>query len=128
MSTANYLYNDTDQMNLRRKLRRNQTEAERVLWKYLRNQQLDGMRFLRQYGVGPYILDFYCPQARLAVELDGGQHAEDQQQIYDDIRTKFLREQNIRVIRFWNNDVMKNIEGVVERIREEITPPHLPLS
>lgn len=120
------IYNNPIQKPRRRDLRRSATDAERALWKHLRNQQFDGLRFLRQYGA--YILDFYCPQVRLAVELDGGQHAKEQQQIHDDIRTKFLGEQNIRVLRFWNNDVMKNIEGVIERIREEVTPPNPPLS
>jgi len=85
------------------------------IWGYLRNKQFYGLKFFRQYSVGPYILDFYCPRLRLGVELDGGQHAEEEIREYDMARSEYLRAQEIEVIRFWNNEVMKN-------------PPNLPLT
>lgn len=101
------------------------TDAERLLWRVIRNKQLDGMRFLRQYSVGDYILDFYCPDKHFAIELDGGQHSEELIKLHDEQRTKFLERYNIVVIRFWNNDVLQNIEGVVEKIREEVQSSRL---
>jgi very-short-patch-repair endonuclease len=79
---------------------------------------MDGLKFFRQYGIGPYVLDFYCPERRLAVEVDGGQHADVRQQ-HDARRDKYLEDLDIRVIRFWNNDVLQNIEGVAQKIAEQ---------
>ena len=100
-----------------RELRRESTEAERKLWRHLRDSGL-GAKFRRQHPVGPFILDFCCHEARLAVELDGGGHIE--QAEYDAERTKALAVEGIRVIRFWNADVMKNIAGVLDRIRDAL--------
>ena len=100
-------------------LRRQQTDAERKLWNAIRNKQLSGLRFCRQFGVGNYTLDFYCPEKKLAIELDGGQHADEQNRSSDVGRTIYLNEQGIKVIRFWNNDVLNNIEGVSESIIRE---------
>ena len=98
---------------LRKSLRNNMTEAEHKLWLYLKNKQT-GYKFRRQASIGKYIADFYCPKKKLIIELDGSQHIENEE--YDKIRTEYFNSLNIRVIRFWNNDVMNNIEGVVERI------------
>lgn len=108
-------------------LRKNSTDAERKFWAKLRNRQLLGFKFYRQFSVGPYILDFYCPVCRLAIELDGGQHTKTKQKLYDDKRTNFLKSHNISVIRFWDNDVLQNIDGVLRKIEENLTPPNLPL-
>lgn len=113
-----YQYNNANLKTVRRTLRKNQTDAERKLWQHLRNKQIDDLKFFRQYSVGRYILDFYCPKIRLAIELDGGQHDEPENQIQDNIRTASLNQQGIKVIRFWNNDVMGNMEGVIEKILE----------
>lgn len=113
------MYNDKKVKFVRRALRKNFTDAERLIWKYIRNKQLEGLKFFRQYSIGLYVLDFYCPKKRLAVEVDGGQHA-GETNLHDMKRTDFLNKQNIRVIRFWNNEVLSNIEGVVERIIEEV--------
>jgi very-short-patch-repair endonuclease len=121
-----HLYNNSSLQSLRRVLRHDSTDAERVLWQKIRDKQL-GVRFLRQYGVGAYILDFYCPKMRLAIELDGGQHAEDEVMKEDKERTGFLKKQNITVLRFWNNDVFTNMDGVLEVIQSYLTPPNLPL-
>ena len=97
-----------------RTLRRNPTEAERALWRHLRLRQLDGYKFRRQQPLGPYILDFICLEKRLIVELDGGQHAE--QVVADAERTAWLEGQGFRVLRFWNHDVLKDIQAVKEVI------------
>jgi len=116
---SKYLYNDPTTKLNRRRLRKNATDAEQKLWSILRSRRMAGLKFFRQYSVGPYILDFYCPERRLAIELDGGQHADVYRQQHDAHRDSYLRELSIRVIRFWNNDVLQNIEGVGERIKEE---------
>jgi very-short-patch-repair endonuclease len=118
-----HLYNDPIRKSDRRRLRKDATDAERKLWTILRDRRIAGLKFFRQYSIGPYILDFYCPDERLAVEVDGGQHADVQGQEHDAKRDSYLRELNIRVIRFWNNDVLRNIEGAEQRIREEVTRP-----
>ncbi|RJR29775.1 endonuclease domain-containing protein [Candidatus Microgenomates bacterium] len=103
----------------RQNLRKNQTFAEYTIWKYLRNKQLLNQKFYRQYSFGPFIVDFYCPSCKLAIEIDGGQHAENQ--YYDAKRTLFLKNQHITVLRFWNNEVLKNTEGVVEVIEQTMS-------
>ena len=94
----------------------------------MRNKQFEGLKFFRQYSVGSYILDFYCPIMKLAIELDGGQHAETTNMVYDEKRSEFLKNRRIKVLRFWNNDVIENIEGVTDKLRMETTPPSLPLA
>jgi very-short-patch-repair endonuclease len=110
----------------RRDLRRNQTEAEKAFWSHVRNRQFRGLRFFRQYSIGRYVLDFYCPKTNIAVELDGGQHAGDESREYDALRTEYLKVHKIEVVRFWNNDVLQNIKGVLARIEEKITSSNLP--
>jgi adenine-specific DNA-methyltransferase len=84
---------------------------------------MSGLKFLRQYSVGPYVLDFYCPERRLVIEVDGSQHADAHGQQHDAHRDRYLAELNIRVMRFWNNDVLQNIEGVGQTIREQVEGP-----
>lgn len=102
-----------------RLLRKNQTEVERLLWKQLRNRQLFGYKFRRQFPIEPYIVDFICLEIKLIIELDGGQHAE--QINYDHHRSLYLEKRGFKVIRFWNNEVCKNSEGVLEAIRMAIS-------
>jgi very-short-patch-repair endonuclease len=99
-----------------RQLRRNQTDAERKLWARLRARQLSGFKFRRQYPIGPFITDFCCFEQRLVVELDGGQHAE--QRMADRRRSDVLGRYGYRVLRFWDNEVMQNIDEVLQRIVE----------
>ena len=106
--------------NNRRSLRVRETKKEGKLWQYLRAHRLEGFKFYRQYSIGPFVADFYCPKARLAIELDGGHHAEDDQNDYDNKRSEYFNSFGIQVIRFWNNDVQANIEGVVESIRVKL--------
>jgi very-short-patch-repair endonuclease len=90
------------------------TDAERVLWRRLRKRQVKGCQFRRQYALGRYIVDFICLQQRLIIEIDGGQHND--QQTYDAKRTTWLEAQGYRVLRFWNNEVRDHTEAVVEAI------------
>ena len=99
-----------------RHLRRDATDAERFLWRLLRNRQFLGFKFRRQHPLAGYVLDFYCHEARLAIELDGGQHAEPERATLDAKRTQELETLGVRVVRFWNNDVLRNPEGVLEVI------------
>ena len=110
-------------VNRSRALRQNQTEPERRLWNALRNSQLDGLIFRRQYGRGDYIVDFVCLSAKLVVEIDGDSHGSDRAQTYDRRRTAWLEDQGYRVIRFWNTDVMQNLEGVLGEIRARLDEP-----
>jgi very-short-patch-repair endonuclease len=100
-----------------RRLRRDATDAERRLWSALRDRRLEGYRFRRQYPIGRFIVDFACTRYRLIIEADGSQHAEDEA---DRKRTVALEEQGWRVLRFWNNDVLANTNGVVETILKEL--------
>jgi very-short-patch-repair endonuclease len=104
-----------------RQLRREMTPAETRLWARLQDRQLDGAYFRKQHAVGRFILDFFCAKAKLVVEIDGDTHADPNQIAYDAERTQWLCEQrHYRVIRFTNRDVHRNIEGVLERILEEL--------
>ena len=106
-------------------LRQNLTNAERLLWHYLRNKQLDGYKFRRQQAMGNYIVDFVCLSKKIIIELDGGQHQE--QQSYDSQRDIFLQQQGYKVLRFWNNDVFNNCFGVLEKIYTELVGTNSPL-
>ena len=107
-----------------RQLRRRPTDVERSLWQRLRFWQVDGYKFRRQQPLGNYIVDFVCLQKRLIIELDGGQHAQDAN--YDAARDAWLREQGFIVLRFWNNDVLKNMDGVMTKIRNKLqSTPYL---
>ncbi|MBR0694153.1 DUF559 domain-containing protein [Bradyrhizobium lablabi] len=100
-----------------RRLRANQTEAETVLWNRIRNRQIDGYKFARQVPIGHYIRDFVCRESRMVIEVDGGQHAES---AADALRDRYLASEGYRVLRFWNNDVLRNIEGVLITIQLEL--------
>ncbi len=93
-----------------RNLRHDQTDAEAKLWARLRGGQLEGLKFRRQFPLGQFIADFCCPQRRLIIELDGGQHAE--QRSADEWRSRILSERGYRVLRFWNDEVLTNMDGV----------------
>ena len=99
-------------------LRRKQTDAERLLWRHLRDRQLGGCKFRRQHKVGPYFADFACIESCLIVELDGGQHADNV--LYDRNRTRFLEKRGWRLRRFWDNDVLTQTDAVLESILNEL--------
>ena len=105
-----------------RELRNNATQAERRLWMHIRNRQLGGIRFNRQVPIGPFICDFVARTPKLIIELDGSQHAV--RTVEDDRRTAFLASRGFLVLRFWNNDVLGNVDGVLTVIEEALK--HMP--
>jgi adenine-specific DNA-methyltransferase len=104
----------------RRELRRAATDAEQVLWRLLRRRQFAGVKFRRQHPVGPCILDFYCAEHGLAVELDGGQHFTDEGQEYDRRRTAYLAMEGVRVLGFTNRELFEETDSVLEAIRQAV--------
>ena len=104
-----------------RRLRRDLTDAERLLWSHLRSRQLRGVKFRRQMWLCGYIADFACPEAKLIVEADGGQHAE--QEDYDALRTEIFAREGYRILRFWNHDILENTTGVLETISAALPSP-----
>jgi len=102
-----------------KELRQRQTDVESLLWRHLRNRQLNGNKFRRQHIIKPYIVDFICLEKNLIIELDGGQHST--QIKYDQQRTQYLQQSGYRVIRFWNNDVISNIKDVLNEILRFLT-------
>ncbi len=107
-----------------RAMRREPTPPEKLLWRALRSEQVNGLKFRRQQPIGRYIVDFYCPSLKLVVKVDGATHVDDSR---DAIRDAWLSAQGIRVLRFWNNDVMGNLSGVLSSILAGATPPPGPL-
>ena len=116
MKHTPYSHNETSQKLLRQSLRNNATSAEAILWRASKGKQVAGLKFRRQFGVGPYVLDFYCPEIRLGIELDGGVHKTSYTHEYDEMRTRFMAENRIRVMRFDNEVVYNNIQGAIEAI------------
>jgi very-short-patch-repair endonuclease len=113
-----YIYNSKSLEPSRKVLRNALTPAEAFLWTHLKKSQLSGKKFRRQYGVGPYTLDFFCPEVRLAVELDGEPHFNVIAEERDVERDRYLLEKGIVVLRFENRDVFENLEFVLEAIRK----------
>ena len=109
-----------------RDMRKEPTDAERKLWFLLRDRKLAGFKVRRQYPAFGYILDFYCPSARLAIELDGGQHTESAAREYDEKRTRVLEAHGVRVLRFWDPDVLTSPDAVREAIYAALTEPRHP--
>ena len=105
-------------MTKARYLRKEETEAEKILWEELRNSKI-GIKFRRQHPIDKFILDFYAPKIKLAIELDGKDHKENKR--YDKIRTEFLESKNIKVLRFWNSEVEKDLKGVLKKIKNYST-------
>jgi very-short-patch-repair endonuclease len=105
----------TEALARSRGLRRTAAEAEKILWRELRNRKLEGFKFRRQFWIGPFVADFACIEAKLVVEADGSQHGENRE--YDVRRDAYLRNEGYQVVRVWNNEVMGNLEGVLKAIR-----------
>ncbi|MDO8578933.1 MAG: endonuclease domain-containing protein [Dehalococcoidales bacterium] len=108
-------------------LRHKQTEAERVLWKHLRNAQLNGAKFRRQEPIGNYIVDFVAFKDKLIIEIDGGQHNTWPVIAQDNLRSEWLQKEGFRVLRFWNNDVLQNTDGVLSVIINALKQSPLPI-
>ena len=118
--------NVTEQKENRKALRNNMTPAEATLWRALKGRGVGSMKFRRQQGIGPFVLDFYCPECLLAIELDGASH--DYKYEYDEKRTEYLRRQGIRILRFSNQQVFTSMQGVlaeIVRVAKEDTDPQL---
>ncbi len=116
--------NQKNLKEIRKQLRNNLTPAEAELWKHLQNSKLEGRKFRRQHSIGNYILDFYCPQEKLGIELDGKGHYSDNGFEADEARTEYLNSLNIKIIRFENKEVFEQLEGVLEEIRRNFTTPN----
>ena len=107
-----------------RGLRRQQTDAELLIWQCLRGRRLHECKFRRQHRVGPFYLDFICLEIGLIVELDGSQHLEPQQQHADGLRTLYLERMGYRVLRFWNEEVLRDTDSVLDEIARAVQAPH----
>lgn len=103
-----------------RELRKNPTKAEAILWEHLRKKQIKGLKIRRQHPMCRFILDFYCVEARLGIELDGSVHLHQEQSEYDDARSLELSDYEVKILRFWNSEVIKYVDKVVDRICVEI--------
>ncbi|HMJ40436.1 MAG TPA: DUF559 domain-containing protein, partial [Verrucomicrobiae bacterium] len=116
------MFRDPVMLHRARRLRRDMTDAERKLWFRLRRRQLDGHRFRRQVPIGGYIVDFVCLAERLVVEIDGGQHTEEANEVLDALRTRSLQDMGYRVLRFWNASVLSETGSVMETIFDALSP------
>ena len=114
-----YIYNRKDQKDKRKNLRNNSTVPEKILWQYLKNKKL-GVKFRRQHGIGNYIVDFYCPELKLAIEIDGATHSEAEEVEYDTRRDNFLRIQGVEVRRYTNVNVKNSTGGIIEDLMRVI--------
>lgn len=120
------LFNGSIFTGRRRVLRKNMTRAEILLWSRLRRKQLNGCRFRRQFGIGKYVVDFYCPELSLAIEVDGDVHGESEQARLDVIRQREIESLGIRLLRYSNHDIYQNIDGVLSDIfrTTPLSPPY----
>ncbi|MDP5339614.1 MAG: endonuclease domain-containing protein [Nodularia sp. (in: cyanobacteria)] len=127
----NKLYNKNTELEKRRLLRQNITKAEKLIWNKIRDRQLENCKFRRQYSVDRFVIDFYSPELKLAIEIDGDSHFQDGAAEYDQVRQEFMESVGIKFIRFTNNDVYGNLSGVLENIVQHIrdlrTSPPAPL-
>ena len=108
-------------LNLKRRFRSEMTPAERELWSRLRGQQFQGLKFRRQHGVGPYLVDFYCPARALVIEVDGDSHADEYQTVNDEQRDAFLNSLGLEVLRYANDEIHKNLDGVLEDLSRRLS-------
>ncbi|MCP5061031.1 MAG: DUF559 domain-containing protein [Ignavibacteriae bacterium] len=113
-------FNKPELKELRRQLRQDQTYAEKVMWLHLRNRQILGVKFRRQYSVDQYIIDFYAPEIKLAIELDGSVHNEPKQKEYDEIRQTYIEKYGINFIRITNEELLGNPNKAFNRIEHKI--------
>jgi very-short-patch-repair endonuclease len=114
------IFNGKLQKSLRQKLRNESPQAEQVLWNYLRKRQVEGFKFRRQTSIDHYIVDFYCPKAKLVVEIDGDTHFEPAAELSDNEREKYITSLGIKVLRFTNLDVYQNIDEVIKTVMKAL--------
>jgi very-short-patch-repair endonuclease len=117
------LFNKSSEKTKRKMLRNNMPKAEIILWSKIRNKQLLKLKFRRQYSIGPFVLDFYCPEIRLAIEIDGDSHFQEEEIEYDKERQRYIEDKRIKFLRFTNEDVYKNINEVLNDIAKNTPPP-----
>jgi len=117
------IYNTTLSEDTRRNLRQNSPITESILWSKIRNRQLNGLKFRRQYSIGRFIVDFYCPEKKLAIEIDGDSHYNDGAKECDREREEYIQNFGVRFLRFTNKDITGNINGVVEAIAKIVPHP-----
>jgi len=125
MPNMTKILNKKEYTKKRKYLRNNMTKAEIILWSKIKGKQINGLKFRRQYGIKNYIVDFYCPKLNLAIEIDGDVHGYNSQITYDKQRQRDIEALGIKVLRYTNNDVFHNIEGVLQDILSAISQPHL---
>lgn len=116
---SRHLKGARSQKEFRRKLKRQMTRAEHLLWLQLKNRNFKNLKFRRQHGIGPYIVDFYCAEKHLVIEVDGDIHAETEQIQKDKFRENYLKNLNLHIIRVFNNDIYANMDGVLEYLNEQ---------
>jgi len=116
------VFNTLQTRKHRKTLRKNQTDAEKMLWSRFRSKQFNGLKFYRQYGIGKYIADFYCPKLKLVIEIDGGQHYDEKGILKDTKRDEYFAFMRVELIRFNNVELLKNIDGVLMELSKR-TPP-----
>jgi very-short-patch-repair endonuclease len=114
------IYNNPKKKQMRKELRNEGTTAEAVLWSHLRKRQILGKKFRRQYSIGPYIVDFYCPECSLIIELDGARHFSMLREDYELERTRYLQKEGLEILRFENRVLRENAESILETIREAV--------
>ena len=114
------IYNKYDNLDIRRRLRLHSTKSEVILWKQLRNKRLLNLKFKRQYGVDNYAVDFYCPKFKLALEIDGGYHLEEEVKEYDQARQEYPEDMGIAFLRFTNEQIINELKTVLKIIAEYI--------
>ncbi|QPJ61102.1 MAG: endonuclease domain-containing protein [Candidatus Nitronauta litoralis] len=113
-------FNPSRTKKMRRALRNNMPPAEQALWKVLRGKKLKGYKFRRQFGVGEYSVDFFCPRVRLAIEVDGPSHFLESSKDTDDVRQLYIESTGVKILRFTNLDIRDNLDGVVQKILEHL--------
>ncbi len=114
------LYYNTKLKRYSQELRKNMTDAERLLWSRIREKQLKGLHVYRQRIIGNYIVDFYCPKSKIIIELDGGQHCTEDEIKGDKARDEYMRERGFKVLRFSDREVFNNLDGVLQKIWEAL--------
>ena len=113
-------FNKHSELQKRKRLRNNATKAERILWKYLKNNQLENSKFRRQYSIDQFVVDFYCPELKLAIEVDGKSHFSEDQIPYDVERENYIKSFGIHFLRFTNNEVYQNIDSILIQLSDKI--------
>ena len=111
---------DSDKLDFKRKLRSEMTDPERRMWNKLRACQLGGLGFRRQHGIGPYIVDFFCPEKKMIIEIDGETHAEEKQMAKDVKKEAYFDSLGLKVVRYLNREIMENLEGVIEDLYQKM--------